>query len=233
MKSKQGNHHALRHGLYAREAVLPWEDAEEFAALHGSFVDELHPQGPLEEDAVREVTELHWRKRRLALGYLLPFYREMPSPELTEAAKKGPIALANYLAVDAQRPRGTITATSTEILDFIKGRIAGVNGSANQPNAVAVVQSPNDSPRNIVELAYDPACLELRLKIETAIDNRIAKAMSRLVGLKEYKRMYADKATVTIAASPPIAPAEKFAKPVAPPEPNQAPIRKRQWGDPE
>jgi hypothetical protein len=235
MASKRGNRHALRHGLYAREAVLPWEEEEAFAALHRSFVDELNPDGPLENEVVREVAELHWRKQRLALGYLLPFYREMPPPELADAAKDGLIALASYLADTAHRSPGTIVATHSQILDFIKGRKGDANSAVNQPNASAILQSPDTSPRNIVELAYDPATIEQRLKIETAIDNRIAKIMARLVGLKEYKRMYGQKPVLELPTSaPPLVPVEQPSKPVCPtPQAAPTPTNQRKWGDPD
>jgi hypothetical protein len=222
--SKQGNRHALRHGLYARETVLPWESEQAFVDLHQSFVDELKPEGPLEQEAVREVAELHWRKQRLALGYLLPFYREMPPAALIDAARQGLMALAAYLA-KAETP-GAITATSSQILDFIKNTFGGPAGSNLARNATTMM--PAVASASVIEAAYDPAALELRLKIETSIDNRIAKTMARLVGLKEYKLMYVDIPTVT--APPPLlpnatAPVETVEEP--------APVKKRQWGDPD
>jgi hypothetical protein len=234
MASKRGNRHALRHGLYAREAVLPWENPEVFAALHQSFVEELNPVGALEEEAVREVAELHWRKQRLAMGYLLPFYRDMPSTELTKAASQGLIPLATYLAGMPQSS-GTIFATSAEVLDLIKGRLGGGERVASQPGTAGIdPSSPVDSPHNIVECAYDPAALELRLKIETAIDNRIAKIMTRLVGVKEYKRLYGAKGVVGLPTASSLAPPAQPSEPVSVNAPAQpAPIKKRNWGDPE
>src|SRR5262245_1986431 len=176
--ASKGNRHALQHGLYSRETVLPWESEQTFNDLHRSFVDELNPDGPLEEEAVRESAELHLRKQRLAMGYLLPFYRQLPSPELTEAARQGLIALATYLGSASSTMPGPITATSSQILDFIKGKIGG-DSAAQQRNHTAPAYTAPTSSSNIVEQAYDPAGLALRLKIETAIDNRIAKVMTR------------------------------------------------------
>ena len=66
---------ALTHGLYAREATLPWEDQKAFAAYCDAIRDELNPVGPLEEEVAREVAELQWRKQRIILGWLLQFYK--------------------------------------------------------------------------------------------------------------------------------------------------------------
>lgn len=226
--SKQSNRNAFRHGLYARETVLPWESEQAFADLHQSFIDELQPEGPLEQEAVREVAELHWRKQRLAMGYLLPFYRDMPPAALIEAARQGLLVLASYLG-KTDTP-GTVTATSSQILDFIKSKLGGPAGS-NAPGNPATMM-PAGGSGSIIEAAYDPAALELRLKIETAIDNRIAKTMTRLVGLKEYKRMYVDKLVPTVKSAPPLLPnATPASDGALNSEP--APAKKRQWGDPD
>jgi hypothetical protein len=56
---------ALQHGLLARDAVLPDEDAEEFTALAASYSAQLDPQGPLEEFCVRQIVAADWKLRRL------------------------------------------------------------------------------------------------------------------------------------------------------------------------
>ncbi len=78
MKTKRSQN-ALTHGLYARDTLLPWEDPEAFDALHQAIHEELGPSGPLEESAVRAIAELEWRKHRLAVGFLLPFFRKSSS----------------------------------------------------------------------------------------------------------------------------------------------------------
>jgi len=56
---------ALRHGVLSRYTVLPWEDADEYAALLADLVAEHAPQGPTEEHLVEELAGVVWRKRRL------------------------------------------------------------------------------------------------------------------------------------------------------------------------
>jgi len=59
---------ATRHGVLSRNAVLPWEDADEYGALLAAFREEHAPQGPTEEHLVEELAGIVWRKRRLRLA---------------------------------------------------------------------------------------------------------------------------------------------------------------------
>ena len=57
---------ALKHGGYSKTVLFPWEDADEFNALHRSLQDEWEPSGALEQDAVYTILTCIWRKRRSA-----------------------------------------------------------------------------------------------------------------------------------------------------------------------
>ncbi|MBT5245830.1 MAG: hypothetical protein HOL66_16485 [Rhodospirillaceae bacterium] len=59
---------ALKHGVLSRYTVLPWENADEYAALMASLVAEHRPNGPTEEHLVEELAGILWRKRRLRLA---------------------------------------------------------------------------------------------------------------------------------------------------------------------
>ena len=64
--------------------------------------------------------------------------------------------------------------------------------------------------RSYVEKAFDPAVIERVLKVEAMLDNSVTKALSRLVGLKEYNRLYgAPVETLPPAKSPRLAPADE------------------------
>ena len=58
---------AVTHGLLARNAVLPTEDSEAFAAFHHRFVETLAPEGELETLLVDRVVSQAWRFGRLGL----------------------------------------------------------------------------------------------------------------------------------------------------------------------
>ena len=94
---------AITHGVYAEEVVLPWEDAQAFDKLHQDVRRDLKPSGYLQEQKVFDVAKELWRKQRLAIGYVLPFYKKQITPELMEAAKGGIAGLAVYLADQSNR----------------------------------------------------------------------------------------------------------------------------------
>ncbi len=59
---------ALKHGILSREVLvrgrLRHESAEELEALHQRFLEDLQPEGPLEEMLVDQIITAHWRLRR-------------------------------------------------------------------------------------------------------------------------------------------------------------------------
>jgi hypothetical protein len=57
---------ALRHGLLAREVVLPGEDADAFEDLWNQVRAHFSPTGPIEELLSARVVNAIWRLRRLA-----------------------------------------------------------------------------------------------------------------------------------------------------------------------
>ena len=223
MKSQRPKN-ALTHGLYAGEAVLPWEDADAFAAFRQAIREELNPSGPLEEQLVYDIAELQWRKRRLAFGFLLPYYKTTPPAALLEAAKGGLVELARYLADTKTAGAGTILATGTQIIDYIKARAAG---GANTEAKLPPTQPEESSPRSVVDQAYDPSAVERFLKVEAMIDNRVAKALTRLVGLKEYKIIYRTPVSAAEAATALAPPAEETS--VDKPSANTEPTRPSGW----
>ncbi|MGE9007780.1 hypothetical protein ACO2JO_04300 [Leptospira interrogans] len=56
---------AYKHGGFSKTVLFPWEDADEFNALHRSLRDEWDPTGALEEDAAYTILTCIWRKRRI------------------------------------------------------------------------------------------------------------------------------------------------------------------------
>ena len=56
---------ALKHGAFAKTAILPGEDPREFEELHFELRKEWMPEGPTEEDAVLSIANGIWRKGRV------------------------------------------------------------------------------------------------------------------------------------------------------------------------
>jgi hypothetical protein len=56
---------ALRHGLVAREPVLPDESPEDFERLVEAYQQSLHPQTDAQSQLVADMSFAKWRMRRL------------------------------------------------------------------------------------------------------------------------------------------------------------------------
>lgn len=61
----RSSRNALKHGLLARDAVLPCEDPAEFDALLTSLEVELQPSTPMERFYVWQIADAQWRLRRI------------------------------------------------------------------------------------------------------------------------------------------------------------------------
>ena len=56
---------ALKHGLLAKDIVLPSEDEQEFEGLRRALITELGPEGSLEEQIAERIVACLWRLRRV------------------------------------------------------------------------------------------------------------------------------------------------------------------------
>ena len=64
---------ALKHGLLARDTVLPGEDPAEFDSQLSALEADIQPANSLEFELVRQIADAQWRMRRLTrLGDRLP-----------------------------------------------------------------------------------------------------------------------------------------------------------------
>jgi len=61
----QSSQNARKHGLLARNAVIPGEDPAEFEAQLAALEADIQPQGALEHELVRQTADAQWRMRRL------------------------------------------------------------------------------------------------------------------------------------------------------------------------
>lgn len=69
-------HNALRHGLLARDVVIPGEDADAFEDFCNEVRAQFSPVGPIEEFLVERVVNSMWRLRRLTRAETEFFYSE-------------------------------------------------------------------------------------------------------------------------------------------------------------
>ena len=81
---------ALRHGLLARDALLPGEVADAFEGLWNQVRAELSPSGAIEEFLAERVVNAMWRLRRLARAETALFHwrvYELKANRLAEQAR--------------------------------------------------------------------------------------------------------------------------------------------------
>jgi hypothetical protein len=140
---------ALRHGIYAKSGLLPWEDPEEFADLRDKTFASLKPWNPMLEKMAEQIVNMQWlliRNQRSGLLYALcePFGREVMKHkhenDFLEVASKlvsqrdgeiMPIAAAAKLIMSAAR--NADPKRSKQLLkDIGRKLLHGVNRLANQ-----------------------------------------------------------------------------------------------------
>ena len=56
---------AIKHGLCAKDVIIPGEDEAEFERLRDGFVDALEPRDEVELALVRQMVAAEWRMRRI------------------------------------------------------------------------------------------------------------------------------------------------------------------------
>lgn len=59
---------AMKHGILSKLAVLPHEDAGEFAEIVNALMQEHQPVGMTERHLIEELASIMWRKRRVLLA---------------------------------------------------------------------------------------------------------------------------------------------------------------------
>jgi hypothetical protein len=224
IKKAKLSKNALSHGLYAAaDAVLPWENENQFSDLHQALRQDLGPEGPFEEDEVWQITRLKWIQRRLNVGSQFAYQRDPDVNALSVAAQEGPDGIVKYfqeinaggdnvrdsmravakshaqaMMTGMDRVTNLLSPSSTTAVD--SNAIEKLNASVKQlslvsSNIVATLKELEnfDIEERVCDRAYRPDIIEKNLQVNAQIDRSIDKHMVRLVNLKEFKRQYAKK----------------------------------------
>jgi hypothetical protein len=224
-KKKPRSRNALVHGIYAKDVLLPWDSKEDFEKLHEDLKAEFSPHGRAEEEAVLDLAFLHWTKQtiwRMRQTAVLkdPFTLDILQTgrkswsgirnELRAAAKNlhtlGHLADANMSALQSQVDRllrKIEKCSDKEELKVLEAKMDGCLRLITE-RAVPLVQALKQGPNaeQAFDQAYAPESLEKIMRLEAAVDARIAKVLARLVGLKEFKRTPAGGAGTNLLAAP-------------------------------
>ena len=106
---------ALRHGLYARDVVLPGEDRAAFDELLDNLRTDLNPQGRVEEGLIQRAADIWWR-----LGRTAAIEAGLLNPNWSGDPRARRLVTANEPLIDGFR----VAIDETKVLDRL-GRYEG------------------------------------------------------------------------------------------------------------
>jgi hypothetical protein len=162
--AKKGNKNSLKHGIYAKQILLPNESAEEFEQLYQAFRLQYNPIDETEESMVRGLVVIHWQIRRLD-GRLRRAF-ELDDRVASEIGQL-PLNIIVELA-----------KTTNE-----KAKILVLDQRAKALNFARQLVEINPALDNVGRI------LKLREQLERSFD----KGVSRLANAKEFKKLYGAK----------------------------------------
>jgi len=126
------SYNALKHGLYARDVVLPGEDRTEYDAMLAELTEEFAPKGRYETTLVRRLADIWWRLGRSAAieaGLLSPSW-DGPLPPL-KGTSGGPLVDTFRVAIDETptldrlgRYEARLDRAFRHVVRILEGRIA-------------------------------------------------------------------------------------------------------------
>jgi hypothetical protein len=205
LKAKRPN--ALKHGAFAKTAILRGEDPQEFQDLVSVLIVEWRPIGPTEEDAVLSIAKCVWRKRRMqrfieaeamnseidpshtgynevaTLRLIASFIKENPE----ESFARYDQILASRLSVDRynklnQKFPQQNFASPSEWGQAVKNEITSVWLPALGERGTKVLSV-------LSAATLLPELFKLELALDERLDAMIDRAIKRLIQTKAMKQM--------------------------------------------
>lgn len=240
ISKKLGNKNALSHGLYSKDVILPWESQHDFEKLHNGFRDEWNPNGCSEEQAVFELTQYTWFKRRIIKSAQLKFIQTTASQELTLGTASWDEIVRHQTDLPKQALGAVMEVRNlieglNGVLDTIRSRHYWTSDSEGkdiqyqlgvlQRDVTSLIQTTEkdvvqgvDSLVGVIkesrrrfEQAYQPEEIDKQLGLLAKVDLRIEKILRRLAHIKTFKRIE------PTTSSPPTPPSH-VSPPLTPPE---------------
>jgi hypothetical protein len=222
---KLGNQNALLHGLYAKDVLLPWESKEDFMRLHADLKAEFAPDGRAEEEAVLDLTFLHWHKRTIYRLWQSTMLSDPFTEDIRQTKSESWFDIRKGLraaATSKRTLRGTIENSLSSLFDGLEtvGEKLATTSDAEELKVIyaqtevitklvterfmPLVKTMEQTPdaEHALERAYAPESLEKIMRLDGMFDTRIAKVLARLVGLKEFKRTPAGGAGLRALETP-------------------------------
>ena len=195
---------ALKHGAFAKTAILPGEDRQEFEELHAALVEEWTPVGPTEEDAVLSIAQGVWRKRRGQKFLQADIERGRLDPDHPAYDE----AFALEFISECTRPEELdkcLMLLSKRNVEYLQQKCAREKFQSDSEWVHAVqheitsVLLPRAERRRDLQLPedllyrsalnYSESLIKLELGMDERIDGMIDRAIKRLIQTKAMKQM--------------------------------------------
>jgi hypothetical protein len=214
---------SIVHGLYAKDMLLPWDDRDEFAALHGELKKELFPSGASEAECVLELAHLYWQKRTLWRLRTATVLRDRFTEEIVAMNRTSWAGIRRGLREKAREEQSVVRAMEESVangvakMNRLGKKMRKVAGPQEVEELASLLSSAIAQVKKMLPLieqvqqftdaegAFDrnylPEGLEKVVRLEAMIDARISKVLARLVALKEFKRTPAGSPLAQLTAS--------------------------------
>ncbi len=98
----------LVHGLYSKDLLLPWDDPDEFSALHSGLKQKFFPNGPAEEECVLDLTQLDWARRTMWRLRTATVLRDRFTDEIVATQKTSWAGIRRGLREKAREEEGSL-----------------------------------------------------------------------------------------------------------------------------
>ena len=210
-KKNPRSRNALVHGLYAKDVLLPWDSKDDFEKLHEDLRAEFFPCGRAEEEAVLDLAVAHWNKQTLWRMRQSAVLKDPFTWDIEQTKRKSWHGIRKGLRGKA-RSEGSLLGIGEAALSNLRSEMERVQRKLEKssdreeikrlehkmgaclrlitdhvtPFLLLATQAPN--AEKAFDNAYAPESMEKMVRLEAALDARIAKILARLVGLKEFKR---------------------------------------------
>lgn len=211
---------ALLHGVYASEFLLPWEDRQVLLDLHHDLMAEWEPDTATAREAVSCLTRAIWLKRRAVRAAQIAALREPYAHEIAASGQKSWSGIRRFLKEESDFDgdarllnSGVIAVQAAELRrqgkKLLERDLDDKERTKIQEESKRVVErlervvklkgelEAHQSAEKVFNQAYDPHDMERVVRLEAMLDARIDKCIARLVNLKEYSRLMADRESKT------------------------------------
>jgi hypothetical protein len=191
---------ALKTGAYARDTLLPWENAEAYEELRAAIFADLQPQGTLEMEIASNIVENRWLRRRLQRTTAISTHRHAFGQKLEETGVgswSDALKTVRKLHVDHHQVLERIANSTQEIAQRTAKWTTDLLAEKVVAQCEAIIGVLTRIEAALDEEAdffreYTPKQLDQRIGLENALDAQFDKLMARLNILRE-ARILPDK----------------------------------------